>query len=153
MIIKVFGRRCALVVVAIGAGWSLSAVAQYRCNVNGEVVYQAQRCQPLGASPSEPMGVKLFIASDPGADYFVLQASNIPGGKLQTITTKRTSRSATSYSRREFDCASSKVRYLGTGQTYEAMLNSKPDAALSLIVTGSIADVVSSVACKAYLQY
>ena len=44
MIIKAFGRFCALALAAAGALWPFSAMAQYRCFIDGEVVYSQTSC-------------------------------------------------------------------------------------------------------------
>lgn len=148
------------------------AQAQYRCNVRGAVVFQEQPCVPQRNSPDlekmtaaelqahfnkskqpvdqQPPGYELYVPSDSGATYVVLEVVKVPpDGRLREILTKRIGRGGhISYSRRLFDCRHSQVKYLGTGDTLVAVEKSKPDANLSSIVPGSIADYVGTEACK-----
>lgn len=164
----------ALLVIA----WSPVALAQYRCNVNGQVVFQETSCVAPGApavnlekmsaqelqayhereskrraSPPpkpEPAGYELRVPSDPGATFVVLEMKNgTADGRLREIVTKRIGRAGhVSYSRRLYDCHYSQVKYLGSGGTYEQMAAGKPDPNMSGITSGSIADYVGREACK-----
>jgi len=87
--------------------------------------------------PSFAAEYEVPIPSDPKAKYFVLERG---GTKVNpTLTTKRVGSSGTSYSQRMFDCAARTVKYLGTGDTLEAMKKSKPDPKMAPLVDGSIA--------------
>lgn len=126
-----------------------AAQAQYRCNVNGEVVYQETSCVAQGKK-TEPAGYELYVPSDAGATFVVLEKKRAStDGRLREIVTKRIGRGGhVSYSRRLYDCLYSQVKYLGSGGTYEQMMSGKPDADLSSITVGSIAYYVGQEACK-----
>ena len=78
----------------------------------------------------------LPIPSDAKAKYFVLERGGSKG--MPTLTTKRVGSSGTSYSQRVFDCSTSQVKYLGTGDSLEEMKNSKPDPNMGPLIKGSI---------------
>jgi hypothetical protein len=90
--------------------------------------------------------VRLSVPSDAKATYFILER----GGSADkpTLVTKRVGPSGTSYSKRLFDCSARTWKYLGDGETLEEMRNSKPDAAMTGLVTGSIADYMWKAACR-----
>jgi len=88
----------------------------------------------------------LSVPSDPKAQFFVLEKGG--SGSQRTIVTKRVGSSGTSYSKRLYNCADSTVKYLGTGDSLEAMSKSNPDPNMSPIVQGSIAYYVGLEACK-----
>lgn len=151
---------------------STTAHAQYRCNVNGSVVFQEEPCVPQRKGPAlekmnaaelqahfnkskqvveqQPPGYELYVPSDPGATFIVLEIIKIPpDDRLREITTKRIGRGGRiNYSRRLYDCLYSQFKYLGSGESLSAMAASKPDAKLSSIMTGSIVDYVGREACK-----
>jgi hypothetical protein len=109
-------------------------------------------------SPAEPAGdsapavaategTPLAVPSDPGAQYFVLERGGTRA--RPTIVTKRVAAGGASYARREFDCAARTFRYLGDGETREAMDASVPQATFGPLVAGSISDDVGRAACAA----
>jgi len=87
-------------------------------------------------------GTPITISSDSNAQYFILENAN------QTITTKRIGSSGITYSKRLYDCKNRTVKYLGTGDTKEAMGQSTPDSKMGSISSGSIADELSLQVCK-----
>lgn len=90
--------------------------------------------------------VPLSVPSDAKAKYFVLDKGS--NGAMRTIITKRVGPSGTSYSKRQYDCKAGTVKYLGTGDSLEAMSKSPPDPKMAPIVQGSIAHYVGMEACK-----
>ncbi|MNY79881.1 hypothetical protein D3C86_2207080 [compost metagenome] len=66
---------------------------------------------------------------------------------LRTIVTRREGSSGASYSRRLYDCSANTVKYLGTGDSLEAMRTSRADPGMAPIVEGSIAYYVGIEAC------
>ena len=80
---------------------------------------------------------QLPIPSDPKAQYAVLEKGGTKD--MPTIVTKRTGSSGTSYSKRVFDCKAATVKYLGTGDSLEKMVASRPDPNMAPLVEGSIA--------------
>jgi hypothetical protein len=88
----------------------------------------------------------LSIPSDSKAQYFVLEKSG--NGLERTIVTKRMGSSGTSYSKRLYNCKSSTVKYLGTGDSLTEMASSRADQNMAPIVEGSIAYYVGVEACK-----
>lgn len=88
---------------------------------------------------------KIDIPSDPSAQYFVMEKG---GNKINpTLTIGRLGSSGTSYAKRIFDCNNETVKYLGTGDSLDAMEKSKPDPKMAPIVTGSIAYYQWQYAC------
>lgn len=94
-------------------------------------------------------GTPITINSD-SAKYFVLEKKfNVNSNKnLRSIVTKRVGSSGTTYSKRLYDCKNNTVKYLGTGDSIEAMNKSKEDANMSPIFTGSIAYEVGLIICN-----
>lgn len=88
----------------------------------------------------------LSVPSDPKARFFVLEKGG--SGSERTIVTKRVGSSGTSYSKRLYNCSNSTVKYLGTGDSLDAMRKSMPDSNMGPIVEGSIADYIGLEACK-----
>lgn len=153
-----------------------AAIGQYRCNVNGLVVYQDVSCnapseksvvleemsaaelqthfehakRQRGAPVREPKGEELFVPSDPGATYVILDVVRAqPDGRMREVSTKRIGRAGhVSYALRLYDCRHDQVKYLSTGDTYQSLKVLKPDPALSSIVLGSIAWYVGQTVCK-----
>jgi hypothetical protein len=90
--------------------------------------------------------IPISIPSDANASFFVLEKSG--KGLERTIVTKRIGSSGTSFSKRFYNCKDDTVKYIGTGDTIEAMNTSRPDLRMSSIVQGSIAYHVGIFACK-----
>lgn len=86
------------------------------------------------------------VPSDPKAQFFALEKGG--SGSERTIVTKRVGTSGVSYSKRLYNCANSTVKYLGTGDSLDAMSRSMPDPNMGPIVQGSIAYYVGIEACK-----
>jgi hypothetical protein len=85
------------------------------------------------------------VPSDSKAEYFVMEKGG--QGNDRTIVTKRIGSSGTSYSKRLYNCGENTVKYLGTGDSLEAMAASKPDPAMARIQEFSIAHYVGLQAC------
>lgn len=98
---------------------------------------------PVSALAAEK---QLGVPSDPKAQFFVLEKGG--SGSKRAIVTKRVGPSGTSYSKRIFNCADGTVKYLGAGDSLEAMRKSNPDPNMGPIVQGSIAYYVGLEACK-----
>ncbi|MFA6741012.1 MAG: hypothetical protein WCR78_05915 [Arcobacteraceae bacterium] len=94
-------------------------------------------------------GTPIVINSDK-AKYFVLEKNmKVNNDKnLRTIVTKRVGSSGTTYSKRLYSCKNNTVKYLGTGDSIDAMNKSKEDVNMSPIVSGSIAYEVGLIICK-----
>jgi len=86
------------------------------------------------------------IPTDAKAIYTVIERSGT--GRIRTIVTKREGPSGTSYSKRQYDCDQNTWKYLGTGDTMEAMGASKPEKSMTPALAGSIASFVGGVACR-----
>ena len=108
--------------------------------------------QPTATVSPEPVkhkkqeGKRLTVPSDPNAEFYVMDKTKTGGESV--ITTKRVGSSGVGYSRRLYDCQNNTVKYLGSGDTLQAMEQSSPDPNMTPIVSGSIADYVGQVACK-----
>jgi hypothetical protein len=87
------------------------------------------------------------VPSDTRAKYYFLEK----GGTADrpTLTTKRAGPSGISYSKRLFDCDAQTFRYLGEGDSIEAMERTlpNPDEKMSDLVEGSISWWLWSYAC------
>lgn len=92
------------------------------------------------------IGQPFKIPSDGKAIYVVLEMSG--NGFLRTILTKRDGPSGASFAKREYNCKTSKVRYLGTGDTVEDARENRADPNMSDIVDGSIASYIGAIACE-----
>lgn len=99
----------------------------------------------LTPPPEAAAGRPLDIPSDARARYWVLGVAGTPERPI--ITTLRVGSSGTTYSRRLYDCAARTVMYLGTGDTMEEAMLSRPDPGMAPIVPEAIADYVGRVAC------
>jgi hypothetical protein len=88
----------------------------------------------------------IVIPSDTKARYFPLER----GGTATdpTLVTKRVGPSGTSFSQRLFDCRAGTFKYLGDGATLAEMRNSQPNANMTALVDGSIADYLWRHACE-----
>ncbi len=102
-------------------------------------------CGLLACSIALAEEKQIQIPFDAKAQYFILER----GGSTNnpTLVTKRVGSSGTSYSKRLFDCSAGTVKYLGTGDSLEAMSMSKPDANMAPLVDGSIAYYLWREAC------
>lgn len=87
----------------------------------------------------------LAVPTDANAKCTVLEV----GGKdpHRTIVTKRVGSSGTRFAKREYNCSTGTVRYLGDGDTLAEMARSKPSPNMAPIVPRSIADYVGHRAC------
>ena len=94
-------------------------------------------------------GTPITINSDIGK-YFVLEKNmKVNNNKnLRSIVTKRVGSSGVSYSKRLYDCKNNTVKYLGTGDSIDAMNKSKEDVNMSSVVAGSIAYEVGLIICS-----
>ncbi len=98
-------------------------------------------------TPNE--GTSIIINSEI-AKYFVLEKNmKVNNNKnLRSIVTKRVGSSGVSYSKRLYDCKNNTVKYLGTGDSIDAMNKSKEDVNMSSVVAGSIAYEVGLIICS-----
>jgi len=85
------------------------------------------------------------IATDPKGIYVVLEKGG--EGNERTILTKREGPSGTTFSKRLYNCAENTVKYLGTGDTMEAMAASPADPTMAPITNSSIAYYLGQKAC------
>ncbi len=86
------------------------------------------------------------VPTDTKATYYGLELTG--DYPMRTIVTKRVGPSGITFSKRLYDCKAWKVKYLGTGDSLEAMKNSAPDPKMAPIVSQSIADFVGQIACR-----
>lgn len=85
------------------------------------------------------------ISADPKGIYVVLEKSG--DGNERTILTKREGPSGKTFSKRLYNCKENTVKYLGTGDTMEAMMASKADPNMAPIIELSIAYYLGQRAC------
>jgi len=100
----------------------------------------------MASSVAFGAAIPIRIPSDSNAEYSILEKQG--SGSERTITTKRTGSSGTTYSRRLYNCAQETFKYLGTGESFEAMASASPDPVMSAIVQGSISYYVGLEACR-----
>lgn len=93
------------------------------------------------------IGKPYKIESDPSATYYNLEMGG--SGKLRTIVTRREGKSGTSFAKREVDCAARTFRYLGDGDSLDAMKASKPSPSMGPLTERSISSYVADQACGA----
>ena len=154
----------------------LAQAEAYRCNVNGQVVYQESPCSGLRKPPAKSPAIEemsaaqiqaefdrevaaearrkaegylLAVPSDAGATYWVMDKD---AGKspLRTITTRRVGSSGTTWSRRLYNCADFTTKYMGSSDTREKMEKSTPDPKMANVLPGTIADYVGREACVGF---
>lgn len=87
----------------------------------------------------------LKIDTDLKAEYFVVEKAGTP--EQPTLLLKRVRSGATSYSKRLFDCEGHAYKYLGSGDSLEAVAASKPDEELAPVQEGTIAEQLWKHAC------
>ncbi len=87
----------------------------------------------------------LKIDSDIKAEYFVVEKAGTP--EQPTLLVKRVRAGVTSYSKRLFDCAGQLYKDLGSGETVEAVAESRPDDDLVPAEEGTIAYQLWKHAC------
>ncbi|MBI2278187.1 MAG: hypothetical protein HYU74_12605 [Dechloromonas sp.] len=165
-----------ILLVITGLAITSSGFAEpYRCNVNGQAVFQETPCagrpkpgpsvrdedktaaqiqaeferEKAEAARRKAEGSPLAVPSDASAKYWLMYKDT---GKspIRTIVTRRVGSSGTSWSRRQYNCADYTVRYLGTGDTREQMDKSKPDQKMTNVLPGAIADHIGREACTGF---
>ena len=103
-------------------------------------------CFYAAASALAATPLRIDVPSDPQASYTVIEVKKI-GRRMVEVTTKRERRSAMSYAKRLVDCSSGTFKYLGDGDTLEAMRQSRPSPNMGPLVQGSISFYISTYAC------
>ena len=93
-----------------------------------------------------PSLLALAVPSDPKAEFYVLEKGG--NGDERTIVTKRIGSSGTTYSKRLYNCEDNTVKYIGTGDSLDAMARSTADPSMGPIQQGSIAYYVGLQACE-----
>ena len=97
----------------------------------------------LSSASAEEYPVK--IDSDIKAEFFVVEKAGTPD--QPTLLVKRVRPGATSYSKRLFDCAGQSYKQLGSGESIEALAESRPDDDLVPAQEGTIAYQLWKHAC------
>ena len=93
-------------------------------------------------------GQRFNVPSDPRATYTMLSVTRGKGGRVLALS-RRDGPSGTRYSRREIDCRAMMFRYTGEGDTETQALRPDPSAdKMGPLVSGSISDVASRLACR-----
>lgn len=87
------------------------------------------------------------VPSDPRASYLILSNNEMPNGHREVMS-RRSGPSGESYARREIDCGTGTVRYIGEGDTLaEAQSDSPNPGDMTTPVTESITGVITAAAC------
>jgi hypothetical protein len=84
---------------------------------------------PVDAPPPVP---PFAVPSDAKANFYVLKKEG--QGDERTVVTKREGPSGTSYSKRLYNCVEHTVKYLGAGDSLEAMAVSAADPTMTPIL-------------------
>jgi len=87
------------------------------------------------------------VPSDPSARYFVLELTSV-GEEAFEIITRREGSSGTSYALRRVTCNPYLFGYMAEGDTLANLDDRDPDPMMSVLVAGSISDVISTYACQ-----
>ena len=86
--------------------------------------------------------------SEPQAIYTIIQVKIGKSGNPIAVNTRYSSAAGWSYTKREYDCRGSKMRTLGSHDTYKQMLKSAGDPTWAPLVSGSSAQMVGAVVCS-----
>jgi hypothetical protein len=101
---------------------------------------------PCWISSAHAADTPIDIHTDIEGQYFLVGEGGSFG--KPTLVVKRVAPDAsTHYIKREFDCDTRTVRYLGEGESLEEMQASQPEPEVNPIVRGSIADQLMRLAC------
>jgi len=98
-----------------------------------------------GVAAAPLAGKEFRIPSDTKARWGLIDIKQDPSGSM--IFTHRVGPSGTTYSIRQYNCVSQRVRYVSTGETIAEMRTSKADAQMSDIQPRSIAYYLGRLAC------
>lgn len=98
-----------------------------------------------GVAAAPLAGKEFRIPSDTKARWGLIDIKQDPSGSM--IFTHRVGPSGTTYSIRQYNCVSERVRYVSTGETIAEMRTSKADAQMSEIQPRSIAYYLGRLAC------
>lgn len=98
-----------------------------------------------GVAAAPLAGKEFRIPSDTKARWGLIDIKQDPSGSM--IFTHRVGPSGTTYSIRQYNCVSQRVRYVSTGETIAEMRTSKADAQMSEIQPRSIAYYLGRLAC------
>ena len=98
-------------------------------------------------------GENVYVPTDSKATYHVVSISKTKAGRVR-IVSKRDGPNGVSYSDRECDCKQLTFRYIGDGDTLDAVRASQPEKKMSKLVhdgngTGSVSYHVCNHACTA----
>ena len=99
----------------------------------------------LGVLPTFADETPIDIKTDLEGDSFIVEKGGTVSNPVLLV--KRVAPNVTYYVKREFDCAAHSVRYLGEGESLEAVAASEPEAEMSPITKGSISDQLWKHAC------
>lgn len=85
------------------------------------------------------------INTDLEGQYFIVEKAGTPDKPI--VLVRRAATSYDYYVKREFDCGAHTVRHLGEGESLKDVAASEPEAKMSAIAAGSIADQLSRLVC------
>jgi hypothetical protein len=87
----------------------------------------------------------IAIQTDLEGQYFLVDTGGTEANP--TLVVKRAAPGYTHYIKREFDCAARTVRYLGGGESLEALNAAQLDTPATPIKAGTIPDQLARLAC------
>ena len=89
--------------------------------------------------------VPIHIKTDLKGEFFIVEKGGTP--QRPTLIVKNTGPGFTNYIKREFDCEAHTMRYLGDGESLDAIAASKPELEMREIREGSISDQLARQVC------
>ncbi len=102
---------------------------------------------PAQSSDSVSPGTPIAVPSDPRAQYYLLSKSTMANGNLEVVT-RRVGPSGESFARREVNCPSGTVRYIGEGDTQaEAEADAPNTGEMTAPIAESITGVITKFVC------
>ncbi len=101
----------------------------------------------LGVLPALADETPIDITTDLEGEYFIVEKGGTATHPLLVVKQVAPNR-YTYYIKREFDCQTHAVRYLGEGESLDAMAQAEPEAEMTAISEGSISDQLAQLVCS-----
>ncbi len=100
----------------------------------------------LGVLPALADETPINIKTDLEGEYFVVEKGGTAAQPLLVVKQVAPNH-YTYYIKREFDCQTHAVRYLGEGESLNAMAETEPETEMRAISEGSISDQLAALVC------
>ncbi|MEH6691132.1 MAG: hypothetical protein V7774_08110 [Pseudorhizobium pelagicum] len=92
--------------------------------------------------------IKVDRPTEPKATYTIIGVAKTADGKVAAVNTRYSDMTGWVYTLRMYDCDKRSLFTLGSGETYQDMLLSRPDPHWGGLVEGSSATQVARIACE-----